>query len=77
MICSKENFGWIYYGRHRHVTSKSHYLPLDKTQTLCRLHTFDMNDMKQIKFTSTNNLFKSQLCKKCLELLNYKTMSTS
>lgn len=75
MSCSQDNFGWIYYGRNRHVTSKSHYLPPNKTQTLCRRYTFDIDEMRQIKFTSTNNLFKSQLCRKCLEFLNTKIMT--
>ena len=72
---SEANFGWIYYGRSRHVTGKSHFLPLGTMQTLCRFRTFTLDDMRHIKFTDTKNLFKSQLCRKCLELLDTRMLT--
>lgn len=77
MECSEYYFGWIYYGRNKHVTGKSHFLLPGNTRTLCRYHTFNIDEMRQIRFTSVHNLFKSQLCRKCLELLNARTMPTS
>jgi hypothetical protein len=76
MECVESNFGWIYYGRNRHMTAKSHFILSGNTRTLCRCHTFSIDEMRQIRFTSINNLFKNQLCRKCLELLRAQTMHT-
>lgn len=66
--------GWTYYGRQRHLTGKSHFMPPNTSQTLCRLHTFTADDMRHIQITSVGNLFKSQLCRRCLEILNTRAL---
>jgi len=70
----ENNFGWIYYGRNRHTTGKSHFVLPDTTQTLCRLYKFTLDDKRNLRFTSEDNLFKNKLCRKCLEILSYKSM---
>ncbi|HET7337578.1 MAG TPA: hypothetical protein VFJ23_06785 [Candidatus Nitrosotalea sp.] len=64
--------GWTYYGRHKHLTGKRHFLLPNTNQSLCRLHTFTVDDMRNMRIADANNLFKSQLCKKCLEILNLR-----
>ena len=67
--------GWTYYGRSRHLTGKSHFLLSQTTQSICHLYTFTADDMKHIKITNMSNLFKSQLCKRCLDVLATRAMS--
>lgn len=64
------NSGWTYYGRNKHLTGKSHFLPSHTTQSICHLHTFTADDMRHIKITGMDSLFKSQLCRRCLGVLD-------
>ncbi|MHB8545791.1 MAG: hypothetical protein ACYDAJ_03400 [Nitrosotalea sp.] len=66
--------GWTYYGRNKHLTGKSHFLLSRTTQSICHLHTFTADDMKHIKITGMDNLFKSQLCRRCLDVLDARAM---
>ena len=70
MDISRYDSGWTYYGRHKHLTGKSHFLPPRTNQSLCHLHTFTVDDMRHMEVTDIGNLFKSQLCKRCLEILD-------
>ena len=67
--------GWTYYGRQKHLTGKSHFMSSNTSQTLCRLHKFTADDMRHLQITSVNNLFKSQLCRRCLEILHTRNIS--
>ncbi|NHH98191.1 hypothetical protein DYY66_2422 [Candidatus Nitrosotalea sp. FS] len=74
MIPMDSDSGWTYYGRSRHLTGKSHFMLPNTTRSLCHLHTFTADDMRCIKITGTNNLFKSQLCRRCLEILDARAI---
>jgi hypothetical protein len=74
MEYSEDKYGWVYYGRSRHVTGKSHFLMPDTKQTLCHLYTFTIDDMRYARFTKENNIFRNKLCRKCLELLRNKAV---